>query len=123
MLEQLLNQPPDSLLGLERRARSDQETAIKVLRSFGFYDGRARFRLDKKSTPAKVTFDLIPGTRYVVGNLDIAYEPSPVIPEAFQNRTFTTGFLWKEVHKLRPPLFPSVSEAWKGHAGFCRAYS
>ncbi len=106
MLEQLLNQPPDSLLGLERRARSDQETAIKVLRSFGFYDGRARFRLDKKSTPAKVTFDLIPGTRYVVGNLDIAYEPSPVIPEAFQNRTFTTGFLWKEVHKLRPPSFP-----------------
>ena len=107
MLEQLKAQPPDSLLGLERRARSDRDVALKVLHSFGFYDGRARYRLDRESSPVKVVFDLIPGMRYTVGTLNITYDPAPVIPDAFRNRTFTTGFLWKEEHKLPPPSFPS----------------
>lgn len=106
MLEQLKSQPPDSMLGLERRARSDRDVALKAMHSFGFYDGRARYRLDKNSSPVKVSFDLIPGTRYTLGTLDIAYEPAPIVPDAFRNRTFTSGLLWKEEHKLPPPSFP-----------------
>ena len=61
MLEQLLAQPPDSMLGLERRARSDRDVALKAMHSLGFYDGRVRFHLDKDSSPVKVLFDLLPG--------------------------------------------------------------
>lgn len=106
-LEQLLAQPPDSMLGLERRARSDRDVALKAMRSLGFYDGRVRFRLDRDASPVNVLFDLIPGTRYTVGSLDITYEPEPVIPDAFRNRTVTTGLFRKEVHKLPPPSFPA----------------
>ncbi len=106
-LEQLLAQPPDSMLGLERRARSDRDVALKAMRSLGFYDGRVRFHLDKDSSPVKVLFDLLPGTRYTVGALDIAYEPEPVVPDTFRNRTITTGLFWKEEHKLPPPSFPA----------------
>ena len=45
-LEQLRSDPPDSLLALERRARGDVETAVKLLHSQGYYDGTATFQMD-----------------------------------------------------------------------------
>lgn len=60
-LEQLRSDPPDSLLGLERRARGDVETAVKLMHSQGYYDGTATFRMDSTTTPVTVRLHLTPG--------------------------------------------------------------
>jgi len=40
-LERLKKSPPDGELGLERRAKQDLAAAEKLMRSEGYYDGRA----------------------------------------------------------------------------------
>lgn len=106
-LEQLKKEPPDSELALERRAMLDQETALKLLHSQCYYDGKADFSIDAKTRPAEVTLRLLPGPRFTVGHADVIYDPPPVIPEAFKNRQRPTGFLGRDMEKLPPPDFPA----------------
>lgn len=106
-LAQLRKEPPDSVLALERRARVDQETAVKVLQSQCYYDGEASFAIDDKKKPAQVVITLKPGPRYAVGYAKIVYEPTPVIPEAFLHRERVTGFWGLEKEKLPAPEFPA----------------
>lgn len=105
-LAQLEKEPPDSLLGLERRARLDQETAVKLLESQCYYDGKAEVSIDDKAKPAKVVLTLIPGPRFSVGKAEVVYKPEPDIPESFLNRTRATGFWGLEREKLPNPDFP-----------------
>ena len=84
-LEQLRSDPPDSLLGLERRARGDVETAVKLMHSQGYYDGTATFRMDSTTTPVTVRLHLTPGPRYVLGRASVHYEPVPVVPAALKH--------------------------------------
>lgn len=105
-LAQLAKEPPDSMLGLERRARADTETAIKLLHSQGYYDGTASFSLDDSAKPLRVTLTLTPGPRYVLGRAVVRYKPPPAVPEAFRNRVKVTGFWGLERENLPPPSFP-----------------
>lgn len=105
-LIKLVKEPPDSLLALERRARADEETAVRLLHSQCYYDGKADFSIDEAVTPVRVTLSLTPGPRYTVGRADVRYEPAPVVPEAFLHRTRVTGFWGLEREELPAPAFP-----------------
>ena len=105
-LVKLVKEPPDSMLALERRARADEETAVKLLHSQCYYDGKAAFSIDEAETPAKVTLTLTPGPRFTVGRAAVRYEPPPVVPEAFLHRTRVTGFWGLEHEELPAPSFP-----------------
>lgn len=106
-LVQLEADPPDSLLELERRARADTETARKLLHSQGYYDGAASFALDENATPVRVSLVLSPGPRYVLGRADVVYEPAPLVPPSFRNRSRESGFWGTERVELPPPSFPA----------------
>ncbi|MBD5647384.1 MAG: outer membrane protein assembly factor [Desulfovibrio sp.] len=105
-LVKLVKEPPDSMLALERRARADEETAVKLLHSQCYYDGNAAFTIDEAASPVKVTLTLTPGPRFTVGRADVHYEPPPVIPDAFLHRTRVTGFWGLERETLPAPAFP-----------------
>lgn len=105
-LEELIKEPPDSMLALERRARQDQETAQKLLQSQCYYDGNATISYDEYSKPVLVTLTLIPGPRFTVGKADVIYEPRPDIPKEFLGRTRATGFWGLEREALPDPKFP-----------------
>lgn len=107
-LIQLKKEPPDSMLGLERRARQDQETAQKLMASQCYYDGVAEFHIDENAKPVKVSLILIPGQQFTVGHADVIYEPPPDIPEDFLHRTRVTGFWGLEKQSLPPPSFPDT---------------
>ena len=72
----------DSLLALERRARGDVETAVKLLHSQGYYGGRATVQMDSTTKPVTVRLHLTPGPRYVLGRASVRYEPVPMVPAA-----------------------------------------
>lgn len=105
-LAQLAKEPPDSMLALERRARADTETGVKLLHSQGYYDGKAAFSLDESATPLRVTLVLTPGPRYVLGRAVVRYAPAPAVPGAFKDRVKVTGFWGLERENLPPPSFP-----------------
>ena len=102
----LVKEPPDSLLALERRARLDVESALKLLHSQSYYDGKASFSIDEAVSPVQVTLLLESGQRYSLGRADIRYEPEPHVPELFKNRTRPAGFLGLSREPVPPPRFP-----------------
>ncbi|WP_448192047.1 autotransporter assembly complex protein TamA [Azospirillum sp. sgz301742] len=61
----LKDDPPPSVIGLERRADADRDRLETALRSAGYYDARLEIRVDPDTTPAKVTVAVEPGTAYV----------------------------------------------------------
>lgn len=107
-LVSLAKEYPDSMLALERRARQDQETAVKLMQSQCYYDGKADVKIDETSKPVKVTLILEPGPIFTVGHADVIYSPEPVVPEAFKHRTRITGFWGLEKEELPPPDFPAT---------------
>ena len=106
-LEQLREEPPDSLLGLERRCMRDQETAVKLLNSQCYYDGEAKFSIDESSKPVKAILTLIPGPRFTVGEASARYVPPPQIPKSFMHRERVIGFWGLEKEHLPAPKFPA----------------
>ena len=79
-LVQLKDQPPDGTLGLMRRARADEKTAVKLLQSLGYFDGTASAHVSEAESPearARVTLSLLPGPRYHLGRTELSYQPSP----------------------------------------------
>lgn len=107
-LVRLEHEPPDSLLALERRARADVETAVRLMHSLSWYDGTASFRMDEEARPVQVTLGLVPGERYSLGSAHVVYDPAPVIPPAFANRTRAAGFWGLDAEPVPPPSFPDV---------------
>ena len=86
-LAALVKRPPDGELGLERRARLDLATAEKLMRSEGYYDGKAEMRITGAETgKAKVEIILHPGVRYVVGDVTVLYQPKPRVPKDLESR-------------------------------------
>lgn len=86
-LERLKKRPPDGSLGLERRARQDIETARKLMRSEGFYDGRAELSITGQETgKASVSLTLVPGPRYAIGDISTLYSRGPRIPRELADR-------------------------------------
>lgn len=112
LLQSLINEPPDSDLGLERRYRDDVETAKKLLRSQGYYNGDAVAVVDWKASPPAVALTLTPGPRFTVGTSSIRYDSPPGLP--------TTEAAGSEVLKKAPTTLarfglkdgePAVAEA------------
>ncbi|MGQ9367652.1 autotransporter assembly complex protein TamA [Azospirillum sp. A39] len=67
----LRDDPPPTLLGLERRADADRETLQTTLRSAGFYDATIDIRVDAARTPAAVTVAVDPGPAYTFDTVEI----------------------------------------------------
>ncbi|WP_247886986.1 autotransporter assembly complex family protein [Azospirillum sp. SYSU D00513] len=60
----LREDPPPSILGLERRAAADRDRLQAALRSAGYYDARLDIAVDAESQPARVTVAVEPGPAY-----------------------------------------------------------
>lgn len=86
-LERLKKSPPDGELGLERRAKQDLAAADKLMRSEGYYDGRAELSVSGQETgKASVVLTLVPGARYVIGDMATLYSRGPRVPKDLADR-------------------------------------
>ena len=77
-LLQLKDKLPDGALGLLRRARADENSALKVLRSQGYYDGKAELSViepEEEGGKAHVLLTLIAGPLYVIGKTELLFQP------------------------------------------------
>ncbi|WP_431854818.1 autotransporter assembly complex protein TamA [Azospirillum sp.] len=63
-LFELKDDPPPSVIGLERRADADRDRLDTALRSAGHYDARLDIRVDPSVQPARVTIAVEPGPAY-----------------------------------------------------------
>ncbi len=91
-LLQLADQAPYNRAGLERRALEDVNTAQKVMQSLGWYEGKAGWSLpeaedaenaEDAAVPLTIVLNLEPGPRFVIGQVRVSWEPSPVLPPAW----------------------------------------
>ncbi|MCR5814963.1 MAG: BamA/TamA family outer membrane protein [Desulfovibrio sp.] len=98
--------PPDSLLGIESRARADTETAVKLLHSQCYYEGTASYELDENTKPVRVNLLLTPGPRYTLGHARVHYEPAPKIPPSFAKRVRSYGLFGLDQEELPGAEFP-----------------
>lgn len=78
----LVDHPPATVAGLDRRAREDLDRLQATLRSEGYYAAAAKFALDASARPVAVRIQVEPGARYRLGAFTIRYvgapEPEPV---------------------------------------------
>ena len=68
------NALPDGRLDLERRMAADTATAVKLLRSEGYYDGTAHDDVNWDVAPVRVQLTLEPGSQYTLGPSRVSYE-------------------------------------------------
>jgi translocation and assembly module TamA len=82
-LIQLMDRPPETLAGLERRAKSDLERLTRALRSEGYYAAELSHATDPESEPVSVQIEITPGPRYRLADYEVTYEgaaePAPEI--------------------------------------------
>ncbi len=90
-LTQLIDSPPDSELGLIRRARSDASTAKDILHSQGYYDGSVSYTVDTSVSPAKVSIVMKTGERYTLDESSVVLEKEQAVPDEFRIRLKKTG--------------------------------
>ncbi|HYD65998.1 autotransporter assembly complex family protein [Azospirillum sp.] len=76
----LKENPPPSLLGLERRAEADRERLQTALRSAGHYDAELDVRVDGAAQPARVTIAVQPGPAYRFKTVTIATADGSPVP-------------------------------------------
>jgi len=69
----LVDHPPATVAGLDRRARDDLERLRATLRSEGYYAGTVDFALDADARPVAVRIQVNPGARYRVGAFSVRY--------------------------------------------------
>lgn len=79
-LVSLKDDPPPSLLGLERRADGDRERLQIALRSAGYYDATLDIRIDAERQPAQVTVAVRPGPEYRFRTVTIRTENGVPLP-------------------------------------------
>ncbi|MBO4368479.1 MAG: outer membrane protein assembly factor, partial [Desulfovibrio sp.] len=101
----LAKKPPDSLLGIEQRAKADAEVAVKLLQSECYYDGKASYTLTEHGKP-RVCLTLTPGPRYTLARARLTYEPAPRVPESFRHRIRRYGLFGFDSEPLPEPNFP-----------------
>ncbi len=72
---------PDGVLGLMRRAHADRDSAVKLLRSLGYYDGSADAVVvepEQEGGKAHVILTLFAGSLYSIGKTDLFFQPELV---------------------------------------------
>ncbi|MCR4666584.1 MAG: BamA/TamA family outer membrane protein [Desulfovibrio sp.] len=103
----LSKKPPDSVLGIESRARADVENAQKLLQSECYYDGSASYEISETTSPLSVRLRLNPGPRYTLAAARLSYDPAPSVPETFTRRVRSYGLFGLDTEPLPEPSFPS----------------
>jgi translocation and assembly module TamA len=76
----LKDEPPASVVALQRRADDDAKRIAEVLRAEGYYEGRVDTRLDETGTPIAVTVAVAPGPEFTLTAFDIALDTPPGFP-------------------------------------------
>lgn len=86
----LQNDPPPSLIGLERRAETDRDRLQVALRSAGYYDAQVDIRIDEPAAatasaggnapPAKVTITVTPGPLYHIKTVTVRGTGGSTLP-------------------------------------------
>lgn len=113
-LIQLKDKLPDGVLGLMRRARSDRESAVKLLRSLGYYDGRADavvIEPEQEGGKARVVLTLFAGELYRIGRTELLFQPELApLPET-QEKTAPVPMGIAGLEKGQPALARSVLDA------------
>ncbi|MDE1149413.1 MAG: autotransporter assembly complex protein TamA [Azospirillaceae bacterium] len=68
----LQNDPPSSLLGLEKRIDNDYDKLAAALRSEGYFDGSVMVKVDGDAKPVAVVIEVTPGQRYTISKITLA---------------------------------------------------
>ncbi|WP_049974199.1 BamA/TamA family outer membrane protein [Azospirillum sp. B4] len=68
----LQNDPPSSLLGLEKRIDNDYDKLAAALRSEGYFDGSVMVKVDGDAQPVAVVIEVTPGQRYTISKVTLA---------------------------------------------------
>lgn len=105
-LYSLVDHPPATVAGLERRAREDLDRLQATLRSEGYYAARVDFSLDETASPVTVELRVKPGARYRLHAFSIRYTGAAE-PEAAHKPTL------KEIGVERgmPARGPAIKDA------------
>lgn len=80
-LVELKDDPPPSIIGLERRAESDRERLQAALRSAGYYDARLDIRVDGAVQPARVAVAVTPGPLYRFKTIRVEAAEGAALPK------------------------------------------
>lgn len=76
----LREEPPPSVIGLERRAQQDRDRLDAALRSAGFYDAAVDIRIDGGRQPALATIDVRTGPLYAFKTVTVAAAGGGTLP-------------------------------------------
>ncbi|MBO4318415.1 MAG: BamA/TamA family outer membrane protein [Mailhella sp.] len=107
-LTQLIDSPPDSELGLIRRARSDASTAKDILHSQGYYDGSVSYTVDTSASPAKVSLVMKTGERYTLDESSVVLEKDQAVPDEFRIRHKKAGLFGMKTVRDEDFTFPQT---------------
>lgn len=83
-LAALIDTPPTSLAGLERRVDADRQRLDAVMRSEGYYAGRLDVTISgdgANGESVKITIVATPGFRYAIGRLTVEGMPEGSLPD------------------------------------------
>lgn len=67
----LKDQPPDTVAGLDQRARSDVDRLKSALQGAGYWEGELDYRIDENTEPVAVTLTVRPGPLYRLGKAEL----------------------------------------------------
>lgn len=67
----LQNDPPSSLLGLEKRIDNDYDKLAAALRSEGYFDGSVMVKVDADAKPVAVVIEVTPRQRYTISKITL----------------------------------------------------
>ena len=111
-LYKLAERPPASIAMLKRRAAGDVDAAERVLRSEGFYKGKAAVTIDEAAEPPTATIALDPGARFTLGSLALRFDRE--IPEeaAAAARARSRDFLDKPARGAGVVEAEDAATAW-----------
>ncbi len=73
----LRDRPPRSMRQLERRANRDIEQFLQVLQTHGYYEAAVEVRIRDRRSPIRVTFEVMPGPRYAIEDIQIVIRDLP----------------------------------------------
>lgn len=80
-LFQLKDEPPASLLSLNRRAEADMDRMAEVLRAEGYYGAQLSFTVDDQTQPVAVTVKLVPGPLFTLEAFNMRVDAAANTPE------------------------------------------
>ncbi len=60
----LKSKPPDTLTGLDQRARGDLDKLLPAVQGAGYWEGKLDYTIDENAKPVRVTVNVTPGPLY-----------------------------------------------------------